>query len=152
MLTIQIPGMPYPIYHGVSGKPEAHLGRGKVKARHKREAEGLWEWGATHEVMTELSVTDIEYESYRRMFEHMKYVELEEMESLVDDSKKLAENLLVSNATGDTSRVVSMVGKRFRWDKAKSFRLLAVAIFLGYLKWDVRFLYAPLEPLRLVRP
>ncbi|MGT2430941.1 hypothetical protein ACU4HD_23830 [Cupriavidus basilensis] len=119
MLTIQIPGIPYPIYHGVSGKPSAHLERKNVKARHKREADGLWEWGASHEVMTENSVTDIEYESYRRMFEHMRYVELAEMERLVDSAGEIARELLATKAKGNAARVVSMIGKRHRWDKKK---------------------------------
>ena len=152
MLTLRIPGIPYLIYHGVSGKPSAHLERKSVKARHKREADGLWEWGSTHEVMTEKSVTDIEYESYRRMFEHMKYVELAEMESLVDIARQFALDLLATKTTGDAARVVSIIGKRRGWDKNKSFRLLAIALFLGYLKWDMRYLYAPSEPLNFVRP
>ncbi|CAD6538808.1 hypothetical protein LMG28140_03299 [Paraburkholderia metrosideri] len=152
MLTILIPGLPYPIYHGVSGKPSAHLQKKKVIRRHDRESGGLWEWGATHEIMTEKTVDDTEYESYRRMFEHMKYVELAELEHLGVDARVFAHDLLVTNATGNARRVVPMLGKRRGWDSDQSFRLLAVAIFLGYLKWDVRHLYAPWEPLRFVRP
>lgn len=152
MLTIQIPGLPYPIYHGVSGKPSAHLQRKSVIARHKRESDGLWEWGGTHEIMTEKSIDDTEYESYRRMFEHMKYVELAEMEHLAIDAPTFAHELLVTNAEGPASRVVPMLGKRHGWNRSQSFRMLAVAIFLGYLKWDVRHPYAPWEPLSFVRP
>jgi len=152
MLTLRIPGMPYLIYHGVSGKPKTHLERDSVKARHKREAAGLWEWGATHEVMTETTITEIEYESYLRMFEHMKYVELSEMESLVGSARQFALDVLATKATGNASRVIPMIGKRRGWDKSKSFRLLAVALFLGYLKWDVHYLYSPWEPLNFVRP
>ncbi|MFM0132748.1 PDDEXK family nuclease [Paraburkholderia sediminicola] len=152
MLTLRIPGIPYLIYHGVSGKPGAHLERKSVKARHKREADGLWEWGSTHEVMTEATISEIEYESYRRMFEHMKYVELAEMESLIECAMQFSHELLASKATGDANRVISMVGKRRNWDRKKSFRMLAVALFLGYLKWDKRCRYAPTEPLSLVRP
>lgn len=74
MLTLQIPGVQHRIYHGVSAKPDAHVGLKSVRARHNREAAGLSEWGSTHEFMTETTVTDVEYQSYRRMFEHMKYV------------------------------------------------------------------------------
>ncbi|MCK4140496.1 hypothetical protein ACQUJZ_16575 [Ralstonia pseudosolanacearum] len=152
MLTLRIPGIPYLTYHGVSGKPRTHLERKSVKARHEREARGLSEWCATHEVMTEAAVNDTEYESYRRMFEHMKYVELEEMGNLVDGARQFALDLLATKATGSAGRVVPMIGNRLGWGKNKSFRLLAVALFLGYLKWDVRYLYAPWEPLNFVRP
>lgn len=152
MLTLRIPGIPYSIYHGVSAKPSAHLERKSVKARHEREARGLSEWCATHEVMTEKSVTDIEDESYRRMFEHMKYVELAELGGLADSASVLAHDLLTTKAAGNAGPVVSMVGNRRGWDRRESFRLLAVALFLGYLKWDVRYLYALSEPLKFVRP
>lgn len=152
MLTLRIPGIPYLIYHGVSAKPEAHRRRRSVRARHEREAKGLSEWCATHEVMTELSIADVEYNSYRRMFEHMKYVELTELENLVDDAELFAHDLLATKATGNARRVVGMVGKRRKWDAEKSFRMLAVALFLGHLKWDVRCPYAPSEPLNFIRP
>lgn len=152
MLTLRIPRIPYPIYHGVSGKPNAHLERKSVKARHKREADGLWEWGSSHEIMTETTVTDIEYESYRRMFEHMKYVEIAELEGLVDSAREFALALSTTLAGGCADRVVPMIGRRLGWDRNKSFRMLTLALFLGHLKWDARYLYAPWEPLRFIRP
>jgi hypothetical protein len=152
MLTLRIPGIPYLIYHVVSAKPRAHLRLRKVKARHERERRGAAEWCATHEVMTELSVTDIEFRSYQRMFEHMKYVEPDEIGELAEEAGLFAHDLLMTKAIGRAARIVSMVGKRRGWDRKKSFRMLAVALFLGYLKWDVRFRYAPTEPLNFIRP
>ncbi|MCA8494025.1 PDDEXK family nuclease [Burkholderia arboris] len=152
MLTLQIPGVQHRIYHGVSAKPDAHVGLKSVKGRHNREVAGLWEWGSTHEVMTETTVTDVEYESYRRMFEHMKYVETEEIAVLAAGAHEFSTALLSTQARGDAARVVSMVGKRFGWDRKKSFRLLAIALFLGYLRWDVEHLYATNHPLCFIRP
>ncbi|RQX90798.1 hypothetical protein DF120_18735 [Burkholderia stagnalis] len=101
--------------------------------------------------MTETTVTDVEYQSYRRMFEHMKYVEAEEIAVLAASALEFSTALLSTQARGDAARVVSMVGKRFGWDRKKSFRLLAIALFLGYLRWDVEHLYAADHPLCFIR-
>ncbi|HKT97115.1 MAG TPA: hypothetical protein VJS30_11330, partial [Paraburkholderia sp.] len=151
MLTLRIPGIPYRVYHGVSGKPFAQLELEPVKRRHKREADGLWKWGCTHEVMTEKTLSDIEYESYLRMFTHMGQVENEELGRLVGSAAKMASSLLATEARGDARRVVTMVGKRLGWDSNTSFRLLAIALFLGYLKWDTKHLYSPAKPLMFMR-
>jgi hypothetical protein len=152
MLTLSVPGEPYLIYHAVSAKPEEHLSLPKVRARHERERKGAAEWCATHEIMTELSVTEPEYWSYLRMLSHMQHVELDEIGSLAGDAGLFAQDLLATRATGSAARVVSMLGKRRGWNKDNSFRMLAVALFLGHLKWDVRFSYEPGEPLNFVRP
>lgn len=151
MLTLKIPGVPYRVYHAVSGKPFAHLELERVKRRHKREADGLEKWGCTHEVMTEKTLSDIEYESYLRMFTHMGQVENEELGRLAGSASKMASALLETAARGDARRVVTMVGKRLGWDSNTSFRLLAIALFLGYLRWDAEHLYSPAEPLMFVR-
>ncbi|RKE25181.1 hypothetical protein B0G76_6700 [Paraburkholderia sp. BL23I1N1] len=152
MLTLRIPGVPYLIYHAVSAKPHEHLSLPKVRARHEREKKGAAEWCATHEIMTELSVTELEYWSYLRMLSHMQHVELDEIGGLGGVAGPFAQDLLATRASGNAERVVSMLGKRRGWNKEKSFRMLAVALFLGHLKWDVRFSYELGEPLNFVRP
>lgn len=151
LLTLKIPGIPYRVYHGVSGKPVAHLEIEGVKRRHRREAEGLWRWGCTHEIMTEKTLSDIEYESYLRMFTHMQHVGNDELGRLAGSASKMASALLATHARGPARRVVTMVGKRLGWDSTTSFRLLACALFLGYLKWDTKYLYSPVEPLMFAR-
>ncbi|WP_413193418.1 hypothetical protein [Pararobbsia alpina] len=151
MLTLKVPGIPHLIYHGVSGKPAAHLKLPNVISRHQREVDELWIWGTSHEVMTEDAVSEVEYESYLRMFSYMKYVELDELEQLMGGARQLSEALLETQADGPASRVVPMVGNILGLNRQTSFRLLAVALFLGHLRWDVQYLFARTEPLKFVR-
>ncbi|MEX3984059.1 hypothetical protein AB4Y45_34415 [Paraburkholderia sp. EG287A] len=152
MLTLCIPGVPYLIYHAVSGKPYEHLLHPKVKARHERERNSAAEWCATHEVMTERSVTDLEYWNSLRMLSHMQHVAPDEIGDLAGDARLFAHDLLATKASGNAERVVHMLGKRRGWNKDNSFRMLAIALFLGHLKWDARFSYEIAQPLNFARP
>jgi hypothetical protein len=147
MLTLQIPGIPYLIYHGVSGKPLALLDEQSVVGRHGREANQLWRWGGTHEVMTEHSVSKTEYVNYKRMLSYM--VHTDDIGRYAVSAAVLARALKATSARGDMNRVLGMVAKRFGWDLNTGYRLFAIANFLGYLSWNHDYRLWPRNPMML---
>ncbi|BCL96047.1 hypothetical protein MAFF211491_04990 [Ralstonia solanacearum] len=149
MLTLRIPGYPFALYHGVSGKPAALLSEEKVSRRHGRESGELWQWSATHEVMTELTIPDQEHVNNRRLHAFMLHADC--IERHAQHARSLADTLEATKACGPLDRVLSMVGKRFGHDRKTSYRLFAIAHFLGHLVWDHRFPLSPLQPMMLVR-
>ncbi|WP_316679435.1 PDDEXK family nuclease [Ralstonia chuxiongensis] len=149
MLALRIPGYPSVIYHGVSAKPSALVAEEKVVRRHNREAGALWTWAATHEVMTELTVSQQECANYRRL--HAFMLHTDRIENYARDAQMLALALSGTTARGTLDRVLGMVGKRLGYDRRTAYRLFGVANFLGHLSWDHRFSVSPREPMMLMR-
>lgn len=149
MLTLQIPGYPFRLYHGVSGKPAALVNNDKVVNRHRREEANLWRWGGTHEVMTEETIPEIEFRNHRRLFALMLHTEDIGAHALA--AAELARALYATKARGSLARVLSMVAKRFGWNRRRGYRLFGIAHFLGYLTWDHRFLLGFDRPMMLTR-
>ncbi|MFL9954389.1 hypothetical protein PQR65_13395 [Paraburkholderia nemoris] len=147
MLTLQIPGHPFRVYHGVSGKPAALVGNEKVVSRHGREEDTLWKWRCTHEVMTEETIGEIEFSNYRRLFALMLHVE--DIGAHAPAAEQLAHVLYETNARGSLNRVLGMVAKRLGWSLAHGYLLFGIGHFLGYLRWDHRFLLARRLPMML---
>lgn len=147
MLTLRIPGYPFRLYHGVSGKPSALMEEEKVVTRHKKEAENVWQWGTTHEVMTEKTVTNLENLNHRRMFSYMLHTT--DIGTHAVAAAELARALRATRARGSLDRVLGMVAKRHGFDSRFGYRLFGIANFLGYLKWDHRFELYHASPLML---
>ncbi|OWW20764.1 hypothetical protein [Noviherbaspirillum denitrificans] len=143
MLTLSIPGIPYLLYHGVSGKPREQINHEKSKARHEREADSLSKWGCTHEVLDEFTISDTEYSNYLLLKQWFKWTDVS---ACMHDAAELAESLLKSKAKGNLDRVLPMVGRRLGHDRDHAYRLFGVAAFLGHIWIDHRF------PLRIERP
>ncbi|GIZ51921.1 hypothetical protein NCCP691_19350 [Noviherbaspirillum aridicola] len=148
MLTLAIPGLPYLTYHGVSAKPRALISGGAVVARHEREASAIWVWGGTHEIMDEFTVPDIEHENYLLLKSWLLWTDIQ---SRMEHAHALAQAIKRSNARGPLDRTLPMIGKRLGFDRDDSYRLLAVAVFLGYLWLDHRFPLRISEPLCLLQ-
>ncbi|MDR5855705.1 hypothetical protein P9239_19340 [Caballeronia sp. LZ062] len=151
MLRLCRPGLPYHVYHGVSVKPEAKRLDPLVVSRHEKEAAGLWEWGGTHEVITEQTVPEQETTNYERLLSYMGKASTEEIGRLAAPAAAFGKALNKSKAKGPMDRVVGMVGKRHRWDLKESYRVLGVAFFLGHLRWDHRYPVHPLEDMFLLK-
>lgn len=151
MLTLAIPGIPYLVYHGVSGKPFEQLGDATVMSRHEKEAKGLWEWGGTHEVMTDKTVSEREAKNYERILAALQHTEPDEIDELAAPAALFARKLMKSNAQGPMDRVVGMVGRRMGLSFRDAYRMSAVAFFLGHLRWDHSHDYFHTEPLFLLR-
>jgi hypothetical protein len=152
MLRLCLPGLPYHIYHGVSVKPDAKLLDPKVIRRHEKEAAGLWEWGGTHEVMTELTVPEQETTNYERLLSYMGKASAEEIRLLAAPAADFGRALYKTDAKGPMDRVVGMVGKRRQgWTLKESYRALGVAFFLGHLRWDHKYPVRPLEEMFLLK-
>jgi hypothetical protein len=149
MLTLQIPGYPYRLYHGVSGKPAALVGQPKVKERHEREIEQLWRWGSTHEVMTDATMTDMEFNNYRRLFSYMYRTNDIRAHALA--AADFARALKATTARGSLDRVIQMISKRIGFSAMFGYRLFGIAHFLGYLRWDHRHVVAPELPMMILR-
>ncbi|MGF6442604.1 hypothetical protein [Paraburkholderia youngii] len=137
MLTLQIPGYPFRLYHGVSGKPLSLLTDDRVIERHDREAQQIWKWGCTHEVMTEWTVSGIEHINNRRLLSFMLHTD--DLENYVVHAAELARALKATTAKGSLDRVLSMVGRRLGWGQRVAYRIFGIAHFLGYLRWNHRF-------------
>ncbi|MEC5407647.1 hypothetical protein VOM14_19030 [Paraburkholderia sp. MPAMCS5] len=149
MLRLCLPGLPYHIYHGVSAKPDAQLLDRKVITRHRKEADGLWEWGGTHEQMTELTVSELETTNYERLLTYMGQQSTDDIRGLARPAAIFGRALKKSEAKGSMDRVVGMVGKRHGWSLNEAYRVMAIAFFLGHLQWDHRYEIHPLEPMHL---
>jgi hypothetical protein len=149
MLRLCLPGIPYHIYHGVSAKPDAKLTDPKVISRHQKEAGGLWEWGGTHEHMTELTVPEQETKNYERMLTYMGQRSAEDIRRFAKPASDLARRLKSSKAKGPMDRVVGMVGNRDGWTLNEAYMLMAIAFFLGHLRWDHKYEFLPLEQMHL---
>ena len=148
MLTLAIPGLQYLTYHGVSAKPRAFTSEPSVVSRHKREAGAIWAWGSTHEIMDEYTVPDTEHENYLLL---KKWFLWTDIGAHMERAQILAQAIKKSNAKGALDRTLPMIGKRFGFGRDDSYRLLAVAVFLGYLWLDHRFPLRVSEPLILLR-
>jgi len=147
MLTLRIPGYPFALYHGVSGKPSSLLEEEPVIARHRREANSLNEWGSTHEPMTENTVTNVECINYRRMLSYMLHTDDIGRHAVV--AADLARALKATNAHGSLDRVLCMVARRLGWDRRLGYRLFGIANFLGYLSWNHQYELHPRYPMKL---
>lgn len=144
MLTLAIPGVPYLLYHGVSGKPHAFLDEPKTISRHIREWKALASWGSTHEVMTELSIPRIEYSNYLLLKSWLLWTDIE---ANITPALSLVEAICSSKIEGTLDRLLSMIGKRQGHCIHTSYRLFAIAVFLGYLRVNHRFKLRPNLPL-----
>jgi len=134
MLTLQIPGYPFRLYHAVSGKPAALLDAPDVESRHTREANDVWAWGSTHEIMTELAVSPVENVNHRRLLSYMLHTK--NIEDYVLPAAELARALTATTAKGTLDRVLTMVAKRHGWDQRTGYKIFGIAHFLGYLRWN----------------
>ncbi|SAL43388.1 hypothetical protein AWB64_04604 [Caballeronia sordidicola] len=150
MLTLMLPGIPYYVYHGVSAKPSGKLDEPRVVTRHQNEADGLWEWGGTHEPMSELTVSPQEARNYDRMLAAMEQAEPEDIVALSTSAATLAQKLRTTKAQGSMDRILSMVGRRQQWSFNETYRIFAIAFFLGHLRWNHREKFDPTGPLCLV--
>jgi hypothetical protein len=133
LLTLQIPGVAYPVYHGVSAKPFSMLDLKNVKKRHAKEASRLSGWSASHEVMHEATVPDGEYRNYLFLNSLMVHVDIQ---GCWLDAYRLATDIMKSSAVGSMEKILGMLGKRRGYSVDDSYRLFAVAVFLGYLVVD----------------
>jgi hypothetical protein len=136
MLTLQLPGNRFCHYHAVSGKPAALLNEMDVESRHARETNDVRAWGATHEVMTELSVSQLEHVNHRRLLSYMLHTD--NIEDYVLPAAELARALTATKAEGPLDRVLTMVAKRHGWDQRAAYKIFGIAHFLGYLRWNHR--------------
>ncbi|SAK96046.1 hypothetical protein AWB76_07233 [Caballeronia temeraria] len=147
MLTLHIPGYPFRLYLGVSGKPSALLQEPAVLGRHERETSQLWTWGCAHEVMTERTVTEREHVNCRRLLSYMLHTD--DIGALVPAVVEFAQAISTTTASGPLKRVIGMVAKRLGHDERMGFRLFGLAHFLGYLRWNHRYELDPRKPLSL---
>ncbi|WP_321952096.1 PDDEXK family nuclease [Paraburkholderia bannensis] len=148
MLRLYIPGHGFR-YHGVSGKPSAFLKDDRVVRRHDREADNLWLWESTHEAMTEKTVPDIEYRNLRRLLASMRHTE--DIGAYTLRAAELARELYATKARGPLSRVLRLMSNRFNRSTRSTYRIFAIAHFLGYLRWDHRYPLDARLPMMLMR-
>ncbi|TCG05114.1 hypothetical protein BZM27_36080 [Paraburkholderia steynii] len=146
MLTLRIPDLPYVVYHGVSAKPYSLIHTKSVEKRHEKEASRLSEWAASHEVMDEYTVSDTEYANYLLLNEWMIHVDIGRYWSAAFE---FASDVMRSSATGSLDRILGMLGRRRGYNLNESYRLFAVAVFMGYLVVDHKFQLDVDEPLML---
>lgn len=149
MLTLQIPGYPFLVYHGVSGKPAALVDLPGVKQRHARELEQLWSWASTHEVMTDATMSDREFRNYRRLYSYM--YRTEDIKGHTLAAAEFARALKATTAQGSLDRVIRMISKRLGYGFMSGYRLFGLAHFLGYLQWDHRHAVAPELPMMILK-
>lgn len=143
MLTLSVPGLPFLVYHGVSGKPRVFHSETKTVARHEREAAAIWNWGSTHEVMDEFTIPDIEYANYLLLKSWFIWTDID---AHMDAAFELAKAIKRSKVEGALDRVLPMIGRRLGHCRDDSYRLFGVAVFLGYL-WVNH-----LHPLHISKP
>lgn len=149
MLTLQIPGYPFRRYHGVSGKPASLVELPRVKGRHGREVGQLWSWGGTHEVMTEETMTDIEFNNYRRLFSYM--YRTTDIRAHAPATADFARALMSTTVTEKLDRAIRMISNRRKYSPMFGYRLFGLANFLGYLRWDHRYSIARELPVKILR-
>lgn len=143
MLTLSVPGRAGLVYHGVSGKPSKDICGAKTIRRHRREAEAISKWGASHEVMHETTVSDVEYRNYLLLKSWFLWTDVT---ASMQSAQLLGSAIGRSKAWGPLDKVLPAIGKRLGFTRDDSYRFFAVAIFLGYLWLDHRF------PLRITEP
>lgn len=136
MVTLRIPGWPHYLYHGISGKRRAEIAVPRTIRRHRREVSQISLWGGTHEVMDEFTVPDREFDNYLLLKQWFLWTDIAEH---MDAAYEFAHAVTQSKAKGSLDRVLAMIGRRFGHDRDASYRLLGVAVFLGYLWLDHRF-------------
>lgn len=136
MITLRLPGSPHYLYHGISGKRKADIAVPKTIRRHGREVSQISAWGSTHEVMDEFAIPDREFDNYLLLKQWFLWTDIAEN---MDAAYEFAHAVKQSNAKGSLDRVLVMIGRRFGHDRDASYRLLGVAVFLGYLWLDHRF-------------
>lgn len=149
MLTLQIPGYPFRVYHAVSGKPAALLDEPDVESRHLREARNISAWGCTHEIMTELHVSPVEHVNHRRLLSYMLHTN--NIEDYALPAAELARALLATTAKGTLDRVLTMVAKRHGWDQRSAYKIFGIAHFLGYLRWNHFYEMHRKKPMMLLK-
>jgi hypothetical protein len=147
MVTLKIPGYPDVIYHAISGKPYALVGKQENQVRHTKERNKVDGWGTTHEVMTELTISQMEYSNNLLLLAYMRNVE--DIKELAESAKALADALNRTRVRGTLDRVIKIVGRRFGWDLNTGYRIFAVANFLGHLVWNHDFKLALDKPMKL---
>lgn len=136
MSTLAIPGRRDYVYHGIAGKPEDLILVPKVISRHEREEQMLAPWGASHEVMDEFTISRREFANYLLLKQWFLWTDISAM---MDAANEFAFTVKRSTARGPLDRVLPMVGRRLGHTRDESYRLLAVAVFLGYLWLDHRY-------------
>ncbi|KXV09521.1 hypothetical protein CR51_10225 [Caballeronia megalochromosomata] len=97
--------------------------------------------------MHEFTVSDTEYSNYLFLNQLMLYTNVSDY---CFNAYLFARNLMRSSAGGSLDRVVGMMGRRIGFSLDDSYRLFAVAIFLGYLEPDHRFKLDVDEPVFLL--
>jgi hypothetical protein len=131
LLTIRLPGIAHPFYHGVSGKPRDKISDEKNRRRHDREATALWQWGGTHEILDEYSIPDQEYANYLLLKSWLLWTDIT---SSLKNAEILAAAIKNCNVKGDLDRVLGIVGKRLGHALNRSYALFSIAVFIGYLR------------------
>lgn len=147
MVTLKFPGCPDVIYHAIAGKPYALVGKQGNQARHTRERNEVDGWGTTHEVMTELTISQMEHSNNLLLLAYMRNVE--DIKELSESAKALADALNRTRVRGTLDRVIEVVSRRFGWDVNTGYRIFAVAHFLGHLAWNHDFKLGPDKPMKL---
>lgn len=147
MLTVALPWVPYPHYHGVSGKPRALIESVPVLRRHKRERSTLGQVATTHEVMDEFEVSDCEYLNHTLIHSWMLRTDIERTQ---DAAALFSAALHRSRIAGNLHRVLSMISKRLAIEENRGYSLFAVAVFLGYIVLNHKFPVRPNQPLHLL--
>jgi len=150
VLTLKIPGRPGLHYHAVSIKPYELLLQSSVQKRHKREVALLREWGCTHEVMTEHSITASQVMNNRRLFEYMRYTE--SISTYRAAASDMAVALLKDVVLRTCDRKIEIVANRAGWSLNEGYRIFAIANFLGYLAINHKHELLPDKPLYLLQP
>lgn len=134
MATLKIPGCSEPIYHAISVKPEALLDRPGNQRRHSKERHTVYCWDATHEVMTDQTIS---YEEHGNNLQLLAYMQdVEKIEELAAPAEAFALVLRRTRIRGSLDRVIKLVAHRFGWDLHTGYRMFAVAHFLGHLVWN----------------
>lgn len=151
LLTIVRPDTGALHYHGVSGKPSGKILEHDVVKRHEKEARLLADFGMSHEVMSEMSVSPTEYLNCARLCEYMSKTSRSQVGQLAPAAKTLALALTRTSASGSLDRVLGIVGRRLGHNLNSAYRLFAIANFLGALRWNHWYKLSPSSPMRLVR-
>lgn len=149
ILTLKIPGRSGLHYHAVSVKPYEYLKKLSVQERHQREVELLGEWGCTHEIMTEHTITQREHVNNMRLFEYMKKVE--DISIYQEAASNMAMVMLNELMPGACDQLISIAANHFGWSLDEGYRIFAIANFLGYLAINHEYEILPDKSLVLDR-
>ncbi|MFC0167608.1 hypothetical protein ACFFKC_05900 [Pseudoduganella danionis] len=145
--TLKLPGCAEPKYHVISGKPSSLVEKPENQRRHSRERDAVCSWDATHEVMTELTVSYSEHGSNLLLLAFMR--DVKNIEDWTDSAKAFANALKRTRIRGSLDRVLNIVSRRFNWDINTGYRIFSIAHFLGYLAWDHNYKLAIDRPMML---